>query len=350
MANRRLILALAALVALLVLAGCSGGSDEAGGETSETSGGEAVATEPLEDDDTLTVGWIFAATDTTGSVGALEAAFPDQIQSVVEENVGDVEAAATSLASQGAELVLSEVPGACAAVPDVACVDPGFGDDPGANAVGLDEAFWNRAYLLGRAAGELTRSDNIGFVVGERSPQTTAAVNAFALGCQETNVDCLVRLAVTPENPRNALRRFSNQDVDVIATTLDGSALCESAGEQVVAIQPVVTPGDPCGRAMAVGTLAAVAQPLVEQLLEGEWQGGRAVALPLGQWAELVPADVRERVEEAAGELEGGRNPFVGPLFDNRGEERLAEGEELTPEELASGWDWFLGGVFEPGS
>jgi hypothetical protein len=54
---------------------------------------------------------------------------------------------------------------------------------------------------------------------------------------------------------------------------------------------------------------------------------------------------VRTKVEDRAAEIEGGLNVFTGPLFDNEGQQQVAEGEELTPEFVATQWDWLLGGV-----
>jgi hypothetical protein len=358
MQNRRgIALACAGLLAGLALAGCSGSSTDDSAEAppsttasttaSSTTAAGTTSEQPAPEDETLTVGWIFAGSDSTDAVATLESEFEGRVDSVVETNAADGAAAAEALISQGAELVLSEVAGACTAVPDVPCVEPPGGSEPGAEAVTLGDAFWTRAYLLGRAAGLLTESDNIGFLAGEMSPEQTAAVNAFALGCQSSDNNCLIRLVVDPTSVRKAIRDLRGPEVDILATTLSGEPLCRSAGDDLLAVQPVLAPGDPCGRAFAVASLADVAQPLVQAALDGNWQGGRAVALPLGEWSNRVPQEVATSVEDRATEIEQGRNVFVGPLFDNQGERRVPEGEALTPDFLASGWDWLLGGVFE---
>jgi basic membrane protein A len=329
---------LPALVALLglvlVVAGCSssGGSGDEGSESAaETAaGGEAEApSEPVPEGETLTVGWILSGPADDAAVAAVEQTFPDRIESVVAADAGDPTAAASDLVAQGARLVVSAVPGACAAIPDTHCAEPGDG-------------WWNRAYLVGRAAGLVTETDAVGYVAAGETPEETAAVNAFALGCQSGNPNCVVRLVVDPPNPARAFTRLGRQNVDVLATTSADPALCEGP-DTVRAVQPVLAAGDPCGTAVVSSDLALFAEPLVQAELDGSFEG--ASPLALDTWSDEVAQDVRTKVEDRAAEIEGGLNVFTGPLFDNEGQQRLAEGEELTPEFVATEWTWLLGGV-----
>jgi hypothetical protein len=327
--------ALVALLGLvLVLAACSS-SGGSGDETSESAagtaaGGETVApSDPVPEGETLTVGWILSGPAADQAVAAVEQAFPDRIESVVATDAGDPAAAASDLVAQGARLVVSAVPGACAAIPDTHCAEPGDG-------------WWNRAYLIGRAAGLVTETDAVGYVAAGDTPEETAAVNAFALGCQSGNPNCVVRLVVDPPNPARALTRLGRQNVDVLATTVADPALCEGL-DAVRAVQPVLAAGDPCGTAVVSSDLALFAESLVQAELDGSFEGGSPLALDT--WSDEVAQDVRTKVEDRAAEIEGGLNVFTGPLFDNEGQQQVAEGEELTPEFVATQWDWLLGGV-----
>jgi basic membrane protein A and related proteins len=336
-----------AVLFAVVLVGCSGSGDgagDAGGDAATTGGASG---EPVPEGEAFAVGWVFEGPPDSEAVSAVEAAFPDRVESVVEEAAADPAAAASELAAQGARLVLSTVPGACAGIPDVHCVEPGGSGEPGASAVFLDEGWWNRAYLLGRAVGLTTQTDVVGYVPAPGSPEENGAVNAFALGCQSVNPNCVVQLPGAA-NPAKAVGQLGKQDADVFAASL-GNPGCEAA-RGALAVQPVSALGDPCGSALLVADAATTFEPFVEAELEGTFEGGRRVALPLGEWTDGASAEVRTKVEERAAEIEGGLNVFAGPLFDNRGEQRVAEGEELTPEFVAGEWDWLLGGVFEPSS
>lgn len=342
----RLPAALGLLALVIVLAACSGsGGSGGGGESEQEAAGTGTAAgpsgEPVPEGETLTVGWILADSAGEDAVETVEQAFPDRIESVVAPDAGDPAAAAAELVAQGARLVLSDVPGACTAIPDTHCVEPGGSGEPGANAVYLDDGWWNRAYLLGRAVGLVTETDSIGYVPAPESPEQTGALNAFALGCQSANPNCIVWLPAVAQ-PAKAIRRLSKRGADVIASPLAGLP-CDAAGN--AAVQPVGSLGDPCGSAILVAAAAASFQPFVQAELEGSFAGGKQQALPLGAFAKSVPAETRTAVEKSAAEIEGGLNVFTGPLFDNAGEQRVAAGEELSPEFVQSQWTWLLGGV-----
>jgi basic membrane protein A and related proteins len=344
------LLALGLLVALALVGCSSSGGDVASdreGEQEDAAGTGATVEasgEPVPEGETLTVGWILPAPSDESAVETVEQAFTGRLESVVASDSADPAAAASELAAQGARLVLSAVPGACAAIPDTHCVEPGGSGEPGENAVYLDDGWWNRAYLLGRAAGLVTETDSIGYVPAPETPEQTGAVNAFALGCQSANPNCIVRLPAAAAAAK-AIRQLSNQGADVIASPLAGLP-CDAAGNGTV--QPVGSLGDPCGTAIVVADTASVLEPFVQAELEGSFAGGQRQALPLGDWAPSVPAEARTAVEESAAEIEGGMNVFTGPLFDNQGQEQVAEDEELTPEFVQGEWTWLLGGVLAP--
>ena len=67
--------------------------------------------------------------------------------------------------------------------------------------------------------------------------------------------------------------------------------------------------------------------------------------LDLGSWGDKVPADVTAEVDKLRPQLlDGTLNPYTGPIVDNKGEERLADGETLD-EQQAYLVDWAVEGV-----
>ena len=77
-----------------------------------------------------------------------------------------------------------------------------------------------------------------------------------------------------------------------------------------------------------------------------DWWGTLAEdAVQLAPYGESVPEDVRAEVDEKlAGFKDGTFKPFVGPIADQTGEVRIAEGEEVTFEQFVA-WDWLVEGV-----
>lgn len=341
--RRRLIIALLALAAVAG-AGCSdsgGGSGSgSGGSGSQSNGGG----EPVPEDETLAIGWIGVDGAT---VSAVKKAFPGRIATRVARDVSDPAAAATELASSGARLIVSTVPGACSGAPETHCLEPAAGTEPSGSTSVYDLEFWTGAFLLGRAAGLLTESDVTGFVSVDDSPQTRAAVNSWALGCQTSNPNCVTRLA--PAAP-GVGKRLLRANADVIATAAGDGAICSAAEKKNVPVVAVPAGGVGCATPVVALDLAPVLEKEVESELAGDWSGGRTIEVgpaPLA-WGDGATSEVRSKVEKAAEQLAAGRKVFAGPLFDNQGQEQVPEGEELTPEFISSQWTWLVGGVIQP--
>jgi simple sugar transport system substrate-binding protein len=64
----------------------------------------------------------------------------------------------------------------------------------------------------------------------------------------------------------------------------------------------------------------------------------------LGSWGDKVPQDVQDKVAEVKTQIDGGFNPYTGPLNDTSGAVKLPDGQSLTPVQ-AYAIDWSIEGV-----
>lgn len=69
-------------------------------------------------------------------------------------------------------------------------------------------------------------------------------------------------------------------------------------------------------------------------------------AISLAEFSDKVPQDVRDLVADAEKRLREGFEVFAGPLYDNTGKLRVAEGEVLSTED-ANAMQWFLPNVID---
>jgi basic membrane protein A len=88
-----------------------------------------------------------------------------------------------------------------------------------------------------------------------------------------------------------------------------------------------------------------------EEVLDGTWSseqyyGSMADGLvTLADFGESVGDDIREQIEQRQAEIiDGSFAPFTGPVNDQDGEERIAEGETAPLEDLLA-MDYFVEGV-----
>ena len=89
----------------------------------------------------------------------------------------------------------------------------------------------------------------------------------------------------------------------------------------------------------------------IQSWVDGTWKsgaylGGLAEAMAdIAPFGKNVPAEVQAKVEEVKKSiLSGDTEIFKGPIYDNKGELRVAEGESLSIEEILS-MNWLVKGV-----
>lgn len=364
--RRAVPLLIAFLTALALGAGCSeGGGGEAGepppqGEQPADDDGEPAipgATEEpaAEPEEPLVVGWLFPGAPDEAAVQAVESALGERAIVLAAENAAfDEEGARVqALVDQDASFLIGAGFEFCGANPDVHCLEIAAASDPPANVALYLPAAWEQEYLLGLAAGRLTETGTTAYLAPSNTPESNAAVNAWALGCQTANPNCITRLIVLKKDQAGVgVAETLGPGIDVVRSAVEAPTLCKLGGPG----KPWLSFGaeTPCPErtiAAPVVDVGAIVLSELERELEGDWSGGRTEIVRLGEgaslgpWGPAVPAEVQAEVEAAAARIEAGENVFVGPLYDNQGTERVREGEELTEEFLASQWDWLLGGV-----
>ena len=95
-------------------------------------------------------------------------------------------------------------------------------------------------------------------------------------------------------------------------------------------------------------------EQVVQGVMDGTWEstdywgGWQDGVVDLTEFGAMVPDDVKAMAEEEIAKFESGEETiftiFTGPLKDNKGEEKVAAGVAMTPEELLS-MNWLVEGV-----
>ena len=215
---------------------------------------------------------------------------------------------------------------------------PNFG-----NFFGATQSAW---YPMGVAAGKMTKTNKLGFVIGVPIGYAVGNINAFELGARSVNPKAQTRVVVTggwsdKAKEAAAANALIDQGADVVAMHVDSPAtiiqIAEAAagysiGFQSLEARALAPKGwitglgftwGPFMTETAKSVIAGTFKPAMVRL--GLGQGMIAVA-PFGT---AVPADVRELVTAAADRIGKGFNPFTGPVADNTGAVRIKEGEVL---------------------
>jgi basic membrane protein A and related proteins len=230
---------------------------------------------------------------------------------------------------------------------------PNFG-----NFFGATQSAW---YPMGVAAGKMTKSNTLGFVVGVPIGYAIGNVNAFEMGARSVNPNAVTRVVVTggwSDKAKEAVaaNALIDQGADVVTMHVDSPATiiqtAESRGVYSIGFQSTeartLAPkgwltglGFTWGQFMTATAKSVIAgsfKPAMVRL--GLGQGMMAVA-PFGP---AVPDDVRALVTASADKIGGGFNPFTGPITDNSGVVRIKEGESWGGDKMGN-FDWYVEGV-----
>jgi len=217
-------------------------------------------------------------------------------------------------------------------------------------------------YMMGVAAGTITESDKLGFVAAFPLGWTLTFINAFELGAQSVNPDAQTIVAYTfgwgdAAKEAEATNSLINQGADVITMHVDSPATVISTAEsravysigfQSLAAQQFAPEYWITGIGFTLGDKLTW---LASTVIDGTWEpiflrcGLADGCMAMAPYGPNVPQEVKDAVAQAQADIEAGTTVvFAGPIVDQDGTVRVAEGEVLT-EDLMGSVDWFVEGV-----
>lgn len=228
-----------------------------------------------------------------------------------------------------------------------------------ANFFGAPPDGW---YMMGVAAGLMTETNKLGFVAAFPLGWTSTFINAFTLGAQSVNPDVETIVAYTfnwgdRAKEADTTNSLINQGVDVITMHVDSPSTVISTAEsrgvysigfQNLAAQEFAPEFWISGTGFTLGDTLTW---LTSTVLDGTWEpiflrcGIADGCMAIAPFGPNVPQDVQDAVAQAKAAIESGEIvAFAGPILDQDGTVRVAEGEVLSEEAMGS-VDWFVQGV-----
>ncbi len=293
------------------------------------------------------------------------------VEIIEAENVPE-EAGATStmenMIQQGAEMIIAtafnhQYPALelSEKYPDVIFEHAG-GWEMGANFANFFGEPPDTWYMMGVAAGLMTESDKLGFVAAFPLGWTLTFINAYTLGAQSVNPDVETIVAYTfgwgdSAKEADAANSLIHQGADVITMHVDSPATvlgtAESRGAYSIGFKSLAAQQfAPDNWITGAGlTLGDTLTWLASGVMDGTWEpiflrcGIADGCMAIAPYGPKVPQEVQDKVDEArVGIEEGTIIVFTGPVVDQDGNVKVAEGEVLTADVMGS-VDWFVEGV-----
>ena len=228
-----------------------------------------------------------------------------------------------------------------------------------ANFYGKPPEAW---YLMGVAAGKMTKSNKFGFVAAFPMGWTATFINAFELGAKSVNPKAQTIVAYTfgwgdAAKEADATNSLINQGVDVITMHVDSPSTvistAESRGVYSIGFQSLAARQfAPEYWISGTGfTLGAKLTWLASTVIDGTWKpiflrcSMAEDCMAMAPFGPKVPQEVQDYVNQVKADLGAGKiDVFKGPILDQDGNVKVAEGETLS-EDAMSSVDWFVQGV-----
>ncbi|MCY6356151.1 BMP family ABC transporter substrate-binding protein [Clostridium sp. ZS2-4] len=215
-------------------------------------------------------------------------------------------------------------------------------------------------YLSGIVAGMKTKSNVIGYVAAFEIPEVVRGINAFTLGVRSVNPDAVVKVKWTntwydPAKEKEAAKALLDEGSDVITQHQDTAGPQQAAEERGVFSIGYNTNME------AKAPKAYMTAPVwnwgpyyvsqVKAIMDGTWKseshwgGMEEGIIDLAPLTKNAPAGAEEKVKKTKEDIISGANKvFVGPIKDNKGQEKVAKDKIMSDEELLK-MNWFVEGV-----
>ena len=292
------------------------------------------------------------------------------VNTIVAEYVSDSEAESVmeTMIQQGAKLIIAagfpfQYPAIAVAArhPDVKFIHPG-GWEVRANFANYFAKTQQTFFLMGVAAGMMTKTNKLGFVAGMPLGFTLGNVNGFHLGARSVNPNVETRLVYTfswgdTTKEAAATQALIDQGCDVITMHLDSpiAVLRTAEGAGVYSIGFMSLDSQkfaPFGWITGLGlTWGDFYTRNAQNVIDGTWapgfirQGLAEGFMEIAPFGPQVPQNVQEFVLSLTEGFNAGLlNPFTGPIKDQNGVVRIAEGEAWGNEKMGD-FDWLVEGI-----
>ncbi len=300
---------------------------------------------------------------------ALEAELGGQVETVYVENVAEDASAIPvmrDLAQQGCKLIFTTSYGymdqtiqVASEFPDVKfehCTGFKLAD----NVSVYNSRFHEGRAVLGTIAGMMSKTGTLGYLGSYKVPEVVLGVNSFLLAAQKKNPDAKLKLVFIdswfdPPKEAAATETLLNLGADIVTTHTDSPAalqILEQRGLYGFGQGADMSSFAPNAHLTAIEDIwgphyIARAKALLDGTWKSEnmWDGMVDGTVVMSPYNKNVPADVAAEADKVqAGYKDGTFDIFTGPIYDQDGNLKVAEGEKMTLDQLAV-IDWFVKGV-----
>jgi len=312
-------------------------------------------------------GWTFAHDN---GRKAVEAEFGDKVVTSFVEKVpeaADAERVFRDMVGQGNKLIFGTTFGymepMLKVAPDAADVkfEHATGYKTADNMRTYDSRTYEGAYMAGIIAGAMTKSNTLGVVGSIPIPEVIRNINSFTMGAQSVNPKIKTKVVwvnewFNPPKETEAAQSLINGGADVLFQNTDSSAVLQTAAKNKKLAfgwdSDMTAYAPEAHLASAIINWGPYYIKATREALEGTWKGGeqswwgvKEGAIDIVSINEMVPADVKAKVETVkAGLKDGSFAIWKGPIVGQDGKEILAK-DAVADDKFLGGVNFYVKGV-----
>ena len=368
MAFRKIALTLAA-ASCMVLAAC--------GDDASKTAQQAQAPAAAGSSAPLKAAWIYPspAADEGWSKQhdlsrqVIQKKFGDKVQTQFVENVttmADAERVIRDLASQGNKIIfatsfefMNPALKVAKEFPDVK-FEHATGYKTAENFNYYNARFYQGRYLAGKLAASMSKDGHLGYVAAVPIPEVLQGINAYTLGAQTVNPNVKVDVVWTntwydPGKEADATNTLIGQGCDIITHHTNSQAVAstaESKGVKVISYNSAMVKAAPTQLIGAVTHhwdeyYAKRIQAVMDGTwkVEPRWGGAELHMIALENISKDAKKEVVDDIKATYAKMEKQQfKIFTGPIMDNEGKMRIAEGVTADDKMLTT-MNYFVKGV-----
>lgn len=299
---------------------------------------------------------------------AVEKHFGDKVETTYVENVpegADAERVIRNLAKTGHDLIFTTSFGFMNPTLKVAKQFPKVTFE---HAAGYKQAknvgtyisnTYEGRYVAGFVASKVTKSNKIGYIASFPIPEVIRDINAVQMALNKYNPEAELKIIwvnswFDPGKEADAANAMMDQGVDVILQHTDSPAAMQAADRRGVFAVGQASDMSSFGPKAHILSVVDDWAPFyikrTQQVMDGTWKsedhwGGMAegeIAIPAFT---NIPDEVAAEAQQLIDDIKAGKlHPFTGPIKNQAGELKVADGEILPHGEMA-GMNWYIEGV-----
>ncbi len=224
----------------------------------------------------------------------------------------------------------------------------------------VNARFYEGRYLTGIIAGEMTKSNVLGYVAAFPIPEVLQGINAFIKGARSVNPNAELRVIwvnswYDPGKERQAAITLISQGADIVTHHTDSTAVVQTAEDEGVYAfgyhSDMSKYGPRAHLTAATHHWGDYYVKTVKQVQAGTWGpisvwGGYPRGMvKLAPMNDAIPQELQDRIRGMEKQLtERTLHPFAGPVIDQSGSTIVPAGKNMSDEQLNK-MNYYLQGV-----